>query len=76
MYVNVLYSDFCFTLYFCIHMHVLYIYCFLSDNVIVMSCSSRYAIDELECRARGFVCLSLNKLFVVCSLVKSMQRSY
>ena len=73
MYVNVLYSDFCFTLYFCIHMHVLYICCFLSDNVL--SCSSRTAIDELECRARSCFCLSLNKLFVVVVVVVFVQSS-
>ena len=72
MYVNVLYSDFCFTLYFCIHMHVLYIYCFLSDNVL--SCFSRTAIDELECRARSIFCLSLNKLFVVVVAVVGKQK--
>ena len=43
------------------------IYCFLSDNVL--SCSSRTAIDELECRARSCFCLSLNKLFVVVVVV-------
>ena len=48
-------------------MHVLYICCFLSDNVL--SCSSRTAIDELECRARSCFCLSLNKLFVVVVVV-------
>ena len=52
-------------------MHVLYICCFLSDNVL--SCSSRTAIDELECRARSCFCLSLNKLFVVVVVGKNME---
>ena len=51
-------------------MHVLYIYCFLSDNVL--SFSSRTAIDELECRARSCFCLSLNKLFVVVDITGNL----
>ena len=58
--------SFCHTMYFCIYMHVPYVY-FLSEYVL--SCSSRTAIDVLECRARSWYCLSLNKRFVVVVVV-------
>ena len=58
--------SFCHTMYFCIYMHVPYVY-FLSEYVL--SCSSRTAIDVLECRARSCSCLSLNKRFVAVVVV-------
>ena len=62
--------SFCHTMSFCIYMHVPYVY-FLPEYVL--SCSSRTAIDVLECRVRSCYCLSLNKRFVVVVVLKTVK---